>query len=194
MPTGYTACIEDGATFEKFVLHCACSRFYDCSKLPDEEVSSSDFYSEKLVECEERLKRLESINDKEAEIAARNEYEDGLKYEAEHKNNSVKLKKKYLTMLKKVQAWNPPSDDHIDLKQYMIDQINMSIESDCYAAEPGYVSMFHKPQINGKDWLEIQKEKTLKNIEYYKTEDQKERERVEWKNRWIRLLRKSLEE
>ena len=191
MPTGYTDCIGDDATFKEFVLRCACSRFYECDKLP-EKFDPTDFYKEKIIEYKKKLECLERMTEEESEIAAQKDYEDGLKEELEYKNRAVKLKKKYLAMLKKVKAWNPPSEDHINFKQFMIDQITMSIDCDCYASRPDYVSMFSKSKLQGSYWLLLKKSEILNKIKYYEKEDRAEQERVNWRNNWINLLRDSL--
>jgi hypothetical protein len=186
MPTGYTAGIEEGITFKEFVLGCACSRFYDCSDLP-EKFTISNYHKEKFIELEREFKELESMNIKDAYIRAQQDCDKKNKFEEGFHNGKVELKKMYKLMLKDVMAWEPPSKDHIDLKKFMIEQLNSSIEFDC-----GEYPRSRYTVKSGKKWLEGKKAEVLKDIAYHREEYNKECERVEWKNKYITQLRESL--
>ena len=93
-------------------------------------------------------------------------------------------------MLDKVQKWVPPTDDHKELKRFMIYQVAQSMESDC---DISYHS--NEPEIGtGKQWLEKEITKTQKDLNYYSKEYSREVERVEKRNQWLKALRESLVE
>ena len=81
MPTGYTAWIEEGATFEEFILGCARA-FGACISMRDEPLSKqipeqfkeSSYDKEKVQEYIELLKKYESMTIEQAEIEAEKEY------------------------------------------------------------------------------------------------------------------------
>jgi len=88
-------------------------------------------------------------------------------------------------MLSKVQEWKPPTPDHVDLKKFMIQQLEDSIEFDCFIPE--------MPQrLSGEEYREQQIKKVLDDIDYHEREYAKEVNRVHERNKWLLLLRESL--
>lgn len=54
-------------------------------------------------------------------------------------------------MLDQVQLWQPPTDDHMGLKEFMIQQIEESIKFDCASYAEDRVSMIRL--LSGDEWL-----------------------------------------
>jgi len=90
-------------------------------------------------------------------------------------------------MLAKVNAWKPPSADHKGLKDFMAQQIQESIKFDCD---------YDLSNITGpsswEDWMTDKKADNKRDIFYHEAEQEKEIERTNSRNRWIRQLRESL--
>ena len=195
MPTGYTANIGDkDITFKQFVWSCA-RNFGALVMMRDdpidaeipEEFKPSNYHKESLEKAYRELKDLDQISEKEATLKAIEECNEKNKQEKEHEKKKLVLKNKYLAMLEKVKAWNPPSPDHENLKKFMISQIEQSIDFDCKI----YPSEINSP-LSGKKWLEGKRKELLWEIEYHTKEDHEECERVAGRNLWLKQLRESL--
>jgi hypothetical protein len=161
MPTGYTARIKNGITFKEFALHCACSRFYDCSELPDKFIVS-DYYSKEIVELTKELNHLNSMTDDELEIASQKECEFENRERVELRNEKIDLKNKYNDMLNEVEKWIPPSKEHRYFKKYMIEQIKSSIDCDCGWLDTLEEVSFYR--VAGKEWYKLKKSQLLEKI------------------------------
>lgn len=137
MPTGYTACIEDGATFEQFVWGCArgmgaCVMMRDDAwdKPIPEAFEPSTFYKDKVKEAEDEIAYLNGLPDEaiterqvadNAEIREKNNH-----YRLKHEEN----KRRYKAIKDKIMDWHPPTADHEGLKEFMLEQIEVSTRGD----------------------------------------------------------------
>lgn len=192
MPTGYTAAIKDGISFEEFAMRCA-RNFGECIMMRDEpsgtpipeKFEPSPYHVSKLKDLYIELKRLESTCGEVAEgnsltdfTAEMDRYNDLI----EEKNS---LREKYNDMLLRAKSWEPPSPNHNGMKAFMIDQIKQSIDFDLY--EPD-----HPVKLTGDSWLQRRLEKTKKDIQYHTKKNIEEIARIKDRNKWIELLRESL--
>jgi hypothetical protein len=137
MPTGYTSEIADGQTFEDFVLRCARA-FEHCNHQRDEPADakpyppqSASHYHKLIAESEAEIQKLMAMSIKEREA-----YGDMLKKNEteQHQqvfNKAVILLNEYNDMKQKVASWNPPTPNHMILKTFMIQQLDITIEHDC---------------------------------------------------------------
>lgn len=195
MPTGYTADIKDGISFEQFVLNCA-KAFGACISMRDlpsdtpipEEFEPCKYHADQLAEVRETLAAYESMDYEEATRKCAFEYqadEDNRRRQLQENLNQLES---YRGMLAHVQAWVAPSADHEGLKDFMVKQIEESIkwdDSTKYLTEP-------TPMIDVTDWLEAKKAKAIKDIEYHKEKNAEEIKRTAERNQWVRQLRESL--
>lgn len=194
MPTGFTCDIKDGITFERFALNCARAfgaliNMRDDSldaEIPD-EIKPSDHHVKALAEAEKEKKILENIHDSQIEKAAikynktnQKEYERRL---AENKD----LFSKYQIMLKQVENWTPPTDNHDNLKKFMIEQIMQSVKFDCY-------DQTMPTKLTPNKWYKEKLKKCSDDIKYHTEELKKEQDRCKNKTDWIRALKTSLKE
>ncbi|HEY9874547.1 MAG TPA: hypothetical protein V6D12_13990, partial [Candidatus Obscuribacterales bacterium] len=102
------------------------------------------------------------------------------------------VKKKYEAMRKKVLSWEPPSFEHIALKDFMLQQIDVCLEdssSNYYENELRSLTLK-----SGEKWRKGEKEKLLNDLSYHIKEHQAELERCASRTKWIRELRKSLKD
>lgn len=198
MPTGYTANIEDGISFNEFILKCA-KAFGACISMRDdpldtpipEKFEPSNYYKERIKESKENLNKLQQMSLSDAFLESQKEYSDSIKYN----KNSIKKKKdllnKYNKMLDNVVKWIPPSNDHIELKNFMTQQINDSIKFDCnieyYERELKNLKL-----LSGKDWLKKRIKIVEEDIIYFTKEYEKELKNFNGKNLWVKQLRDSL--
>jgi len=78
------------------------------------------------------------------------------------KNKDLLIKYQY--MLKKANEWQPPTSDHIKLKDFMIQQISESIKHDCYYDDK-YIQNNMPKQLTGNEWIQKHVNMKLINIE-----------------------------
>ena len=195
MPTGYTAAIAEGISFNDFVMRCsrnmgALITMRDepmNAPIPD-KFEPDPYYAQRVDELQKHLEALQALTPAEVNHKSMCEYTHQVAYRTKRLSEISELKDKYQIMLDKVQKWVPPTDDHKELKRFMIYQVAQSMESDCdvsyYSKEPEIVT--------GKQWLEKEITKTQKDLNYYSKEHSREVERVEKRNQWLKALRESL--
>jgi len=194
MPTGYTLDLYDGKdiTFEEFALRCARA-FGALISMRDEPIDApiperfepSDYHLKELEKAKKRLKEIKKWDEETAEQEAVRAYQEALKKREEFVKKNNLIRKRYEDMLSKVQKWKPPTIEHVNLKQFMIQQLVESIEYDCFIPE--------MPQrLSGEEYKEQQIKKALSDIDYHEREYAEEVNRVYERNRWLLSLRESL--
>jgi len=196
MPTGYTAGIGEGISFEDFIMECAkafgaCITMRDAPKdkaIPTFEPSI--YNKERLKEAKLKLGRLKGMVQEDTTKEARLEYEKTLRDAQEGIEKNMALKEKYRAMLSKIKAWTPPTPDHQGLKDFMVSQINESIDFDCGGAYP--TEKLKTRTQSGEEWLAKELAQTYHDIEYHTKEQIEEEERVASRNKWVFALRDSL--
>ena len=136
MPTGYTAKIKDGISFEEYAMNCA-REFGACVTMRDDPSDKeipvfepSDYHSKALKEAEDDLFLIQCMS--ESEVYAKNKEEWSKSEESRKKRlqETIDLRKKYESMLCKCENWVPPTPEHNGLHEFMIKQIRDSIEFD----------------------------------------------------------------
>lgn len=196
MPTGYTAQIGDGISFEKFVWSCA--RGFgalilmrdDPSDAPiPERFEPTDYHQQQLVTLKAELARLDGMSREDAEREATEQYNNKMAYRAKRAAELKALRSKYEAMLAQVEAWTPPTPEHQGLKDFMTSQIKESIDWDCRIFPEDAPR-----QRTGGDWLSEQIIETRRFIAYHEEQNAKEVERTESRNKWIAALRQSLQD
>lgn len=200
MPSGYTAGVESGEVtdFATFALTCARA-FGALIEMRDEpldaaipEFKPSDYNARRLAETQEELAQLTAMSDDE--VRCKMEAEATKRREAAKAGlaKAATVAARYDAMLAKVQAWEPPTKDHVQLKTYMVDQLVQSKNGDCHTDY--YRSELHHANapVDVETWRKERIEHLTGNIAYYTKQDAEERVRVAQRNRWVRELRESL--
>ena len=137
MSTGYTRKIGDDQSFKDFALGCA-RNFGANIMMRDEPMNAEikhyepdQYYMNKLTETIAEKSRFMNLS-KEEMIKLWND-----EFDSEYSNyckcciEKAILKTKYEKMLVKVKKFIPPTPDHINYKNFMIEQIQTSIDFDC---------------------------------------------------------------
>jgi len=196
MPTGYTAAIADGISFKDFVMQCARSRvaLIEMRDLPFDapipnQFEPSDYHVKQQRLAEDEVQRLLKMTDEEAEIEAQHDFEKACVDNTQSIEKTIKLRYKYEAMLEQVKAWNPPTAEHQELKQFMIDQIIDSMNFDCNI---DYYKQNQPRRLTGADWRKKKLDAAIDNYKYHKDAYLKEIERIESRNQWVKVLRESL--
>lgn len=196
MPTGYTADIKDGISFEQFVMGCArgfgalmLMRDLPSSAEIPERFVASPYHLDQLTQARNLLRFYEGFSGEEATRKANEEFADAELNRNRRLHENKTMLEHYQAMLRRVEEWTPPSSEHFELKRFMAQQIKDSMEWDDSSE---YLSV-PTPQLTAEEWLESKKAKALKDVEYHKKEWAAEVERTEQRNTWLMQLRESLE-
>ena len=192
MPTGYTADIGDkNITFKQFVMRCMSAYVSDIRETwvlerPD-ELKVGMFHTDELTKAEERLKKVERMDNATLKTRAEKEYTEKVKSNQEFQDKKEELKRRYLNILKQVKAWKPPTEKHRNYKQFMIEQLTVSIDSDCYILDT-------PEKLSGQQWKAKEIKDAKWHINYHTEKYNEECERVAGRNKWVNDLCDSLEE
>ncbi len=195
MPTGYTAeLMEKGVTFERFIMKCARA-FGVCITMRDEpfdapieEFAPSDYHKKAQAEAQKKHEELLGMNEGEKKA-----YGEKLKAE---KIDRLKLSLQIDTeentrlqdMLEKVKSWVPPTNEHGELKEFMIQQITIS-RHDLSYQEKELLKEANKEPL---EYYGIELGESLRSIEYHSKEYAEEVSRVNGRNQWVKQLRDSI--
>lgn len=195
MPTGYTAAMLDGLTFQEYALSCA-RNFGALIEMRDEPMNTpipdkfypSDYSKKRLQEAKEEFARLNDMT----KVAWQKELDKYFNTQVadfwDGKKKNAEAKAKYEAMLKQARAYKPPTPEHLNFAQFLVSQITETIDFDC--------KYWDKKQEPTKPLLESFITDTLKhaqdNIIYYNKSHSEELVRTESRNEWIRALKESL--
>lgn len=192
MPTGYTAFIEEGCSFEAYVWQCARA-FGACVTMRDdpsgaaipEAFEPSDYHAKRLKEIHATIDKIRDMTEEEViERQARDNQERKDHCEKSRKDQA-RLKGLYAKMWEKVADWGPPTAEHCGLKKFMLQQIEVSTPN--WEPEP-----YKEEFLRAKEWRELALASAYKDLAYHEKEHREEIERTESRNGWLRALRESV--
>lgn len=196
MPTGYTAKLYEGEeqTFPEFVLSCAHA-FGALVTMRDQAVDSPipdefqpDSHHEKQIRiAKARLVTLGEMTPENAARHAKEDHDQAVIVRDKARAERDARRERYEAMLADVDKWQPPTEEHQGLKEFMADQLRESIKFDC-----GMDYWPELPTLDGEEWMRQQVAKAERDVAYHTEEHQKEVERTEERNAWVRALRESL--
>lgn len=194
MPTGYTADVAEGkvTSFRVFALRCARAfgaaimQRDDPMDAPPRLREISDYTIRYVAEREATVAKLNAMTVEEANDAAALAYGDALKAHRASVQCDTDTRNRYNAMLAEVVAWNPPSADHQELKDFMIQQLTEGRKFDC-----GYRHIPPERQ-SGPVWLAEQKAEAARILGYAHESLAKETAAVAESNEWINALYKAL--
>ena len=196
MPSGYTCDIAKDISFNEFAMDCARA-FGACITMRDdptggdkipEKFEPSTYNKDRVKHYEFELIKYETMDPQVAERKADEGFIKECRTRAGYIREKENLAEKYHNMLNQVIEWEPPTEDHVGLKNFMIQQIEDSIKHDCNIEYNDHIP----PLLTGVEWLEGRIEMTIDDIEYHTRGDVEEIERVDIRNEWVEDLRNSL--
>lgn len=197
MPTGYTADINDGITFQTFAMNCARA-FGACVELRDEPAGGdripdafqpSDYHLKALEKARASLSELEAMTPADLERMASNDYDEAETRRVMRLKEIGEQRAAYEAMLLKVNQWTPPTDEHQGLKDFMVEQITKSIDFDCSTS-------YHETptvRVDGASWAAARRQSLQRDVAYHTRQHAEEVERAASRTKWVADLRKSLE-
>ncbi len=195
MPTGYTACVGEGATFEEFVWGCARNfgalimmrdDAHD-AEVPD-EFQPSDYHSTNIERLNRELADIQGLTTEQCLERCKALRDEAVLHNEKHASDHHELRAKYDAMIVKVLAWTPPSEDHVDMKRFMLQQLRESIKFDC-SGDPYQEPL---PPLDGEEWRTQKLAYIQKTIAYQSDALAKDTARTNERNRWVKQLRDSV--
>lgn len=203
MPTGYTSDVGDGkmTDLRPFIERCAHAFIVSLrdsgldSPLPNEDTTSdSTYHQEGLTKAYKRLAKAKSMDRKAASVEAKREHREAIKSDEEYLARKAETKARYEAMLELVYTWEPPTEEHVGLKTFMVEQLSTSIEFDCGGDhwENHLKDLKERGPLSGDDWKAREIVKANEDIQHHSERIAKERERVEHNTAWIQALIGSL--
>lgn len=194
--TGLTArALEKRMTFKQFALLIA-RQFGACITMRDDDMDAEipaefkpdDYHLRAKAKAEKRLAQLRAMTSTEIanELRAlqREERAEAAAVRKEHAETNAYFQK----LLMEVRDWQAPSPDHEGMKKMMVEQIEMSIESNDYADE----RVKQVEALTPERYLQEQIQEAEHDITYHAKGYAEEVERVAGRNRWLKQLRESL--
>ena len=195
MPTGYTSDVKDGKIndFKTFALRCARA-FGALVEMRDDSLDASirenkisPYYEENLIRSKQEYNNVVHWSFENALLAQQDEIRQQEKEQSEIRNKMFLTRQRYNEMLSKVKEWDPPTSEHFGLKNFMINQLEESIKSDC---DPSIyeIETFLSPE----EYKHNKLQRIYSDIVYYENKKKEEEERVTERNKWIKDLIGSL--
>lgn len=199
MPTGYTSVFQDGksVTRNEFIMRCA--RAFGAlvsmrddgldAEIPD-SFEPSPYAKENLDRAKSQLEHYQTISEDAAKEKVEREYQQEVaRYEDAIKRENA-LRIQYQLTLVEVEHWNPPTEEHEELKRFCIKQLTDSINHDC-----NYYINAKKPERQEVDkWIKDKISYHLREVSYYENDWAEQVERTKKRNAWIKQLRDSLKD
>lgn len=203
MPTGYTAPILDGKVknFKQYAK--VCMRAFGATiHMRDDDFDAkyrkaepSNYHKDKLVEIKKQMEDLLNMSDEALAL----EQEKSIKQRISRANASLKKiekqKSKLNEILADVRKWTPPTDDHTELKEFMIDQILKTIDFDCktrYYDEELERCTSELKNIDPKSIRQERMDCFKNDINYHTKNYAEEVERCRDRNKWVEDLLDSI--
>ena len=195
MPTAYTHAVQDGTMteFKDFAMQCArafgalITMRDDPSDAPiPDGFEPSPWYAERVEQAKADIERLQVMTIDEQIRACNDANKAAYDSWMRHKEKQDATRARYGSMLDKVRGWEPPTADHIELKNFMERQLIESINFDCNYSWPEPT-----PQ-KRSEWYEKALARAQKELASAEEENAKEIARCQNRSKWLRDLRQSL--
>lgn len=139
MPTGYTAYIEDGnITTGKEFLKLCLREFGIAVDMRDEPLSvpvpahfePDEWYKNHYMNMVKKLKENESLTFEEVKLRRQREHDKEVKSARRAIAQMTEVNERYKQIRKQIEAWTPPTEDYNGIKQFAIDQIEKSMNTE----------------------------------------------------------------
>lgn len=151
------------------------------------EKGTCGYHDEALSKAAAILAELATMTSEECAARSLVEHKNAMAKWHGRENTRAAQRVRYEGMRAKVLAWSPPSPDHVGLRDFMVEQLQKSIEFDCggtYDIAPG--------RLTPSEWKALRKADAERDIAYHTKARAEAIERTEGQNRWVAQLRESL--
>ena len=199
MATGYTYQILNGSikTFKEFALKCSEAfiiEFRDGAKKYTPRVPSS-YHTDEMKASREAIAELNQITDNELKIIEVAKIEEGIRFAKEELAKKIENKKVLDKFLKESKAYETPTDKHKNIKNFMIEQLNMTIEADCDPEFYEFEIALYQEMLKNLDMFVVRGNKINtfnENYKYHQKEYDKEvllcKDHNDWYNQFVTSL------
>lgn len=201
MPTGYTAGLVDGTItdFEGFATTCMRA-FGATVHMREDSLDTeyepripSDHHLKGIETAKQELKRIKALTDDEIRSATA----QSIKVDIEYNEVKISQKKELLahlnSVLKKVNEWTPPTEEHESFKEFMQEQIQSTINHDADFKYNTEQTEMLKNRVG--EAPEIAREKMMEsaqwNLDYHTKEQASEVKHCATSNKWVEDLMNS---
>lgn len=196
MPTGYTAGILDGkiTTFPQFAKQCMRA-FGATMHMRDDDMDAeftprtpSDYCSKRIKEAMQLLIDAEVLSDEVIIANRKKELEERKAYHLKSIEKSKVDTKNMNAILKDVRKWQPPTSEHTGIKDFMIDQIEKTIDFDCkteYHDEGLAKIELELLTLNASEIRKYMIAKAKKDFEYNTKNYNEDVKRCDTSNQWV---------
>ena len=131
MPTGFTAPIEDLSKpydFNEFVWNCARAFDIWCrdndGNPPIERQPDTSYETEHIKRAEVELAVLAKISDEALQVKLDADHEAAIKRHEQDKSREEAVHDRHVRMRRRVEEWEPPTEEHTRLKSFMLEQLD----------------------------------------------------------------------
>lgn len=203
MPTGYTAGIEDGTiTTGKDFLKLCTRAFGIAIDLRDEPLSVSTptkfvldtYYKDRVDRARIELELAKNMSFEDAKAEMIKSHAENVAIYKSLAERDIENNKKYAKVKAEVKAWNPPTEEHYDIKRFALEQIDMCIVKQKWIDE--YLQKANEKLDDSDEAVEKyiaeQIECCYENVKRAENNLKEELERVASKNTWMEQFLNSL--
>ena len=132
--TGYTEKIESGyiETGKEFLILCCRAFGFDMEHMSKEmppAISPDPYFKKRVESAEQDLEIALNMTLEEAKVLAEEEYKEMESLYKKSFDESIKTNQKYEEIREEILKWDPPTENHLRLKEFALEQIDRSIHS-----------------------------------------------------------------
>jgi hypothetical protein len=195
MPTGYTSALYEGQeqSFAEFAMNCARAfgPLVELRDAPDAQIPErfepSNYARGSFEEARARYAELfhrsrsEWVEVQNADLAQHNAMVRDARRQARERRS------RYQGMLHQVRQWQPPTEEHVALRDFMVEQLERSIDVDCSTT---FLDLRKPVQVDR--YAEQATERAWQHCLRAEKAWHEEQRRAEQRTEWVRSLRRSL--
>ena len=151
------------------------------------QVIKPDPYNKiKWHEAEDKLQKLKLLTATEIADRCVEFNQKQATHDEEYRTKEAAIEQRYRKMLAQVEAWTPPSPEHVRFKEFMIEQLNTGGVLNCDYERPKF-----EPKTPDQ-WILGEIESAEYDIRYHKEHWEKDQANAKMATEWLQQLYASL--
>jgi hypothetical protein len=195
MPTGYTAALYEGKdqTFADFTMNCARAfgalvelRDEPNARIP-EAFEPAEYGKRRAAESRAKLREFEDRSSEEWAEAQRREVAEHNAYVSDRIASTSQMRARYEGMLADVRGWRPHTEEHVGLRDFMLQQLEESIRFDC-----GTSHLKRQQEKPVEEYAEAALRRARDDVQRDEQSWQEEQDRAAGRTAWVQALRASV--
>lgn len=197
--------VEKNLNFRQFTLMCS-RMFGPCVAMrdenmdvpPPEEVKPDPYHKNELATAKKHFAKLDSTPSAERKSygikAKKTALDEAKKYRKESLEKETKEVAILQGMLDQVERWAPPTQDHVGVKSFMIQQLTDSIKYAVNGSEYHDKHIASIEAMSPEEFFNNKLESAAKDVKYHSEHWDKEVARAKCNDTWLKALYASLPE